>query len=136
MIDLDKDQVLVLLGLTTEAMKTEEDPAKKTLLLQIQDDLQIEVEDIDQREAELDWVDEGEDFEYHQCDQCGMETPGCGCPQFADPTGHSALRMATKTNPRNRPCPTCRGKNRLTPEDVSLGYQCDECADRQERGGY
>ena len=53
---------------------------------------------------------------------------------FADPGGHSALRAATKRNPRNLPCPNCGAKNRLTPEDRALGYQCDECADRAERG--
>jgi hypothetical protein len=51
---------------------------------------------------------------------------------FADPGGHSALRRASKTNPRNLPCPTCGAKNRLTPADVELGYQCDQCADRDE----
>ena len=53
---------------------------------------------------------------------------------FADPGGRSALRAATKGNPRNRPCPTCGRKNRLTPIDVARGYQCDSCADRAERG--
>ncbi len=53
---------------------------------------------------------------------------------FADPGGHSALRRATKSNPRNRPCPKCGAKNRLTPEDVRLGYVCDTCADKAERG--
>lgn len=53
-------------------------------------------------------------------------------PQFASPG--SALRRATKKNPRNLPCPTCGGENLLTPKDVALGYQCDGCADRAERG--
>lgn len=53
---------------------------------------------------------------------------------FADPGGRSALRAATKTNPRNRPCPTCKRKNMLTPADVARGYQCDRCADQAERG--
>jgi len=53
---------------------------------------------------------------------------------FAEPGGNSALRAATKTNPRNRPCPTCGRKNVLTPKDVRLGYQCDHCADALERG--
>lgn len=53
---------------------------------------------------------------------------------FADPGGRSALRAATKRNPRNRPCPTCGRKNVLTPKDVALGYQCDACADAAERG--
>jgi ribosomal protein L44E len=53
---------------------------------------------------------------------------------FADPGGRSALRAASKSNPRNRPCPTCGKKNKLTPKDVALGYQCDSCADKAERG--
>lgn len=55
---------------------------------------------------------------------------------FADPGGRSALRAATDDNPRNRPCPTCRCANRLTSIDVARGYQCDSCADRDERGGW
>ncbi len=53
---------------------------------------------------------------------------------FADPGGHSALRASSRNNPRNLPCPNCGGKNRLTPKDRALGYQCDSCADRVERG--
>ena len=57
--------------------------------------------------------------------------------EFQDPYGHSALRRATRTNPRNLPCPTCGEANRLTRKDRDLGYQCDECADRLEGvGGY
>lgn len=55
--------------------------------------------------------------------------------QFADPGGRSALRAANSDNPRNLPCPTCHAPNRLTPRDVALGYQCDECADRAEGFG-
>lgn len=55
---------------------------------------------------------------------------------FADPGGRSALRASSKKNPRNLPCPTCGAKNRLTPADRARGYQCDSCADRDERGGY
>ena len=47
---------------------------------------------------------------------------------FADPGGRSALRAGT----RNKPCPTCGQKNRLTAKDVALGYQCDSCADKAE----
>jgi hypothetical protein len=54
---------------------------------------------------------------------------------FADPGGNSALRAASASNPRNLPCPNCEQPNRLTPKDVALGYQCDACADRAERGG-
>ena len=53
---------------------------------------------------------------------------------FADPGGRSALRAATKRNPRNKPCPTCGSKNVLTLLDVQCGYQCDRCADQAERG--
>lgn len=55
---------------------------------------------------------------------------------FADPGGRSALRAASKSNPRNLPCPNCKAPNRLTPADRAHGYQCDACADRAERGGY
>lgn len=51
---------------------------------------------------------------------------------FRDPGGNSALRAASKRNPRNRPCPTCKRPNMLTPADVANGYQCDGCADRDE----
>jgi hypothetical protein len=57
-----------------------------------------------------------------------------GNEDFEDPNGNSALRRATPSNPRNLPCPTCGEPDRLTPKDKALGYQCDECADRCERG--
>ncbi len=44
----------------------------------------------------------------------------------------SALRAATRGNPRNLPCPTCGATNALTPLDVARGYQCDRCADAAE----
>lgn len=53
---------------------------------------------------------------------------------FADPGGRSALRAATRDNPRNLPCPNCGTPNVLTPADRARGYQCDSCADRAERG--
>ena len=53
---------------------------------------------------------------------------------FAEPGGNSALRAATRRNPRNLPCPTCGEPNRLTPKDRALGYQCNACADRDEGG--
>jgi len=55
---------------------------------------------------------------------------------FADPGGRSALRAATKSNPRNLPCPNCGKKNKLTQADRARGYQCDSCADQAERGDY
>ncbi len=54
---------------------------------------------------------------------------------FADPFGKSALRAATKTNPRCHPCPTCKRENVLTPADVRKGYQCNYCADMEEGVG-
>lgn len=52
--------------------------------------------------------------------------------EFAEPNGRSALRAATPRNPRNLPCPTCKEPNKLTPKDKQLGYQCDDCADKEE----
>jgi hypothetical protein len=46
----------------------------------------------------------------------------------------SALAAPRRSNPRNRPCPTCKRPDMLTPADVSRGYQCDECARRDESG--
>lgn len=66
------------------------------------------------------WQDEDEDED------------GISRNEFQDPGGRSALRAATKDNPRNLPCPTCGEPNRLTPKDKALGYQCDQCADRTE----
>ncbi len=53
---------------------------------------------------------------------------------FADPGGNSALRAATRSNPRNLPCPNCNSPTRLTPADKRAGYQCDSCADKAEGG--
>lgn len=73
--------------------------------------------------------DDGPDYDdYDDYDEDGIE--------FADPGGRSALRAATKDNPRNLPCPNCGRENRLTPADRARGYQCDACADQLERGGY
>jgi len=56
--------------------------------------------------------------------------------QFENPGGQSALRRATRHNPRNLPCPTCGQPNRLTLADRAKHYQCDECANIAEGGGY
>lgn len=61
----------------------------------------------------------------------GFRIDGVG---FADPGGNSALRAATKNNPRDQPCPTCGRKNVLTRIDVQRHYQCDTCANEAERG--
>ena len=55
-------------------------------------------------------------------------------PAFADPGGTSALRAATKGNPRIYSCPTCKARRVLTRRDKELGYQCDSCANKAERG--
>ena len=46
----------------------------------------------------------------------------------------SALRAATKGNPRIYSCPNCKAKRVLTRIDKERGYQCDRCAERAERG--
>lgn len=56
--------------------------------------------------------------------------------EFQEPFGRSALRRATRKNPRIYPCPTCGEPNRLTAKDRALHYQCNDCADRDEGGGY
>jgi len=72
------------------------------------------------------------DDNYHDYDEDDL-IDGVG---FADPGGGSALRAATKGNPRNLPCPTCGEPNKLTRIDRARGYQCDTCANQLERGGY
>lgn len=52
--------------------------------------------------------------------------------RFRDPYGESALHPGARTEP----CPTCEEENRLTKKDVTAGYQCDFCAERDEGGGY
>lgn len=79
------------------------------------------------------------------CDECASEA-GYDAPdfesydhdsiEFADPSGNSALRAETASNPRNLPCPSCGGENLLTPADRARGYCCDRCADAAERGGW
>ena len=67
------------------------------------------------------------------CDTCGKRSEEYrGAGARARGASRTALRAASKSNPRNRPCPTCGSKNVLTPKDVALGYQCNRCADQQE----
>jgi hypothetical protein len=54
---------------------------------------------------------------------------------FARPGENSALRRATRSNPRDQPCPTCGAENVLTRIDARRGYQCDGCADAAEGVG-
>ena len=74
------------------------------------------------------WDDEDD---FYDDDDLRNNIDGVG---FADPGGNSALRAATKDNPRNLPCPTCHWPNRLTPIDVAHGYQCNSCANANETG--
>jgi hypothetical protein len=64
-----------------------------------------------------------DDYDDYECDI-----------SFAEPGGRSALRAATADNLRNLPCPTCHEPDTLTAMDEALGYQCNGCADRAERG--
>lgn len=69
--------------------------------------------------------DEDEEDEYYDYDdEDGIDFMQSG----------SALRAASHDNPRDQPCPTCDAPNKLTPADVELGYQCNDCADKFERG--
>jgi hypothetical protein len=72
----------------------------------------------------MPYRDEEDDFESDRRDR----------GDFQDPGGNSALRRATRSNPRNLPCPSCGESNRLTPRDRALGYQCNSCANRDEGG--
>lgn len=78
-----------------------------------------------------DYSDYGDNLEYEADYSDEDLIDGVG---FADPGGNSALRAATKDNPRNLPCPTCGSLNRLTPIDVAKGYHCNTCSDALERG--
>lgn len=75
-------------------------------------------------------------YDHYDCDGEERDAPLADGTRFADPGGRSALRAATRRNPRNLPCPTCGAPDRLTPADRARGYQCDTCADRDEGGGY
>ena len=97
------------------------------------DDLEDNEEDFSDVDDDIDYDEEyiREHGHDHGDDEDLIDGVG-----FADPGGKSALRAATKSNPRNLPCPTCHKPDRLTPADKRAGYQCDECADRAEGGGY
>lgn len=74
------------------------------------------------QECHNEWLEDGRVFE----DDFHID--------FAYPGGFSALRAATDDNPRDQPCPTCKRENVLTPADVAQSYQCDRCAEGEERG--
>ena len=70
------------------------------------------------------------DYDYDYNDYDDDQIDGVGFAQAG-----SSLRCATRSNPRNLPCPSCHAPNRLTPIDRARGYQCDRCADQAESGG-
>lgn len=70
--------------------------------------------------------------EYGDYDDCGYYDDRNTV--FADPGGKSALRAASRNNPRNLPCPNCGTPDVLTPADKAQGYQCNACADQAEMG--
>ena len=76
-----------------------------------------------------DYDDEDEDDEVYDDEDFLIDGVG-----FADPGGKSALRAATKENPRDCDCPQCGAENVLTRIDRQRGYVCDPCADRNEGG--
>lgn len=78
------------------------------------------------------WEEVQDDFE---SDNSSEDCPIDGV-EFADLGGESSLRAATDINPRNLPCPSCKTPNVLTPLDRAAGYQCDQCANRDERDEY
>lgn len=90
----------------------------------------FETDDYDDDDRDYD----NDEYDDCDCDACSQEY-GCDI-DFQDPGGNSALRRATRNNPRNLPCPDCGRPNMLTPKDKQLGYRCDICAEECERGGY
>ena len=66
------------------------------------------------------------------CEECETEAYGDEDDSIVFANPGSALRASSRSNPRNLPCPTCGKPDRLTSADQAQGYQCDECADRDE----
>ena len=88
-------------------------------------------DDSDDREYADDLGDDlDEDYGCTEDDDCNCHRCTGDAP-FRDPGGRSALRAGALKHP----CPTCRWPNRLSDADKARGYQCDRCADAQERGG-
>jgi hypothetical protein len=81
------------------------------------------------------FADEDDDEAYGDRDE-DRDDDDFGDAPFANPGGNSALRAASRSNPRNLPCPTCGRPDMLTPADVARHYQCDGCADRAEGKGW
>jgi len=85
-------------------------------------------------ENEEDYLDLEEDFSNYPGSDMYDDVYYDKVHRFADPGGDSALHPVTSDNPRNCTCPTCGTNNVLTAKDLQSGYQCDMCADAQERG--
>lgn len=98
------------------------------------DDDDYDDDDFEDEEEDDGDMYEGEEEDDRDCDEFGGEEDDFS--MFARPGANSALRAASKSNPRNLPCGTCGAPNCLTPKDKQLGYQCDSCADRDEGGGF
>ena len=50
-------------------------------------------------------------------------------PNWPDPSQPNIPSGGTYLSPRRLPCPTCGAPNKMTPKDISMGYQCNDCAD-------
>jgi len=81
-------------------------------------------------------IQNGDDDDYPEYDEGFDEDWDGSRLEFENPGGNSALRRATKDNPRIFPCPTCHRENMLTQKDINLHYQCDYCADAAEGIGF
>lgn len=71
-------------------------------------------------------------MDYDQPDPYDSDSAEYARRRFRDPGGRSALHPGK----RYLPCPTCKEPRRLTKADRASGYQCDQCADRAEGGGF
>jgi hypothetical protein len=97
----------------------------------------VRAEEEERFEEYDDGFSSAEDFERYESDNEdeSMLDDDAYCARVFANKG-SALRASSPSNPRNLPCPTCGKPDRLTPADRARGYQCDECADSLEMGGY
>jgi len=94
-------------------------------------DVGSEFPDMDEQGFRGHPVEMAEEEDYEEGYDGDIDEPGI---RFADPGGDSALRAASPTNPRIYPCPTCHRPNQLTLADQAHSYQCDGCAEQDERG--
>ena len=95
-------------GMTTVEFARDENDAK----LRIQDWLKSSDTDINKESYDMDSDDE------------------------ANRDYHRKINKVLKQDKKRYPCPTCGQKDALDSYQQSKGYQCDDCADRAEGGGY